>query len=98
MESTACKKLSQQEHQQRLKTVVNALHQACKMEQTTLGTEGGREGEGEREREWEREGRNGREREIILLSGLWPITTGVNIQGIQILVDPVTDFIQFSSV
>ena len=43
----------------------------------------------ERERERER----GREREdkIILLLGFPPITTGVNIQTIQILMDPMTD-------
>ena len=37
------------------------------------------------ERERERQDKN------ILLSGLRPITTGVNIQAIRILMDPMTD-------
>ena len=32
-----------------------------------------------------------RQDNIILLSGLRPITTGVNIQAIRILMDPMTD-------
>ena len=44
----------------------------------------------EREREREREDKT-RQDKIILLSGLRPITTGVNIQVIRILMDPMTD-------
>ena len=50
----------------------------------------------ERERERERERRQDKTRQDktrqdFLLSGLRPITTGVNIQAIRILMDPVTD-------
>ena len=40
---------------------------------------------------YERERDNTRQDKIILLSGLRPITTGVNIQAIRILMDPMTD-------
>ena len=43
------------------------------------------------ERERERERREREREKIILLSGLRPITTGVNIQTIRILMDPMTD-------
>ncbi len=44
-----------------------------------------------RARERERERDKTRQDKIILLSGLRPITTGVNIQAIRILMDPTTD-------
>ena len=47
-------------------------------------------GHTERERKGEREGERERDN-IILLSGLRTITTGVNIQTIRILMDPMTD-------
>ena len=39
----------------------------------------------------ERDREKTRQDEIILLSGLRPITTGVNIQAIRILMEPMTD-------
>ena len=65
-------------------------------------TERDRDRETERDRDRERRRRReskARERETrpdkIILSGLRPITTGVNIQAIRILMEPMTDF--FSS-
>ena len=63
-----------------------------------------RDRETERDRDRERRRRReskARERETrpdkIILSGLRPITTGVNIQAIRILMDPVTDLNSVSS-
>ena len=59
----------------------------------------GRQADGERERErggGEREGERERDKQrkreiILLLSGLRPITSGVNIQAVGILIDPAAD-------
>ena len=47
----------------------------------------------DRQTETDRQTDRQRERgdKIILLSGLRPITTGVNIQAVRILMDPTTD-------
>ena len=62
--------------------------------ETERKTRGGGGGGGERERDRQTETERQRERrqdKIILLSGLRPITTGVNIQAVRILIDPMTD-------
>ena len=51
--------------------------------------------ETERERQDKTRQDKTRKDKIILLSGLRPITTGVNIQAIRILMDPVTDINSF---